>query len=1600
MNYILRKYHLLSLFIAFIGLGANVSAQLNPEHLKSRTEEVDFRTKTEQVIENLDLSEVTSGYLMDLGYDMGDYPKYNGNEKSPAVSFPNWIQLYATLYGANLTEERKLPEPYETFMDDDLNQTYSYVVGIDQTYHRLDRKAVEKGLVESRNDKLYDVAGKSQSPFVEDKLHSFAIALEKSDQLQHKFLFKKEFFFTDNFNEIEHISVDFGDEQGLRTLVIDKPVKVDYRSYGTKEIRFITNYKDGTKRYGTANLRIINPQEETEGPNQARYDRGNPDAIVNITAVQPYFDQEQGALVYGGATLDIFYGCNKTQLTKPIVLVEGFNPGFGGWDNLESNGFINGIRSAGELELALENHDYDIVYVDFNDGGTWIQENAFALMEVLNYLNDELANNNSNEEIVVIGESMGGLVARYALAYMEQQAMDHNVRKFISFDSPQQGANIPLGFQVMLEHVANVRLFALGPKLKDVAYDGTNFPLRDVEEVLNLPATRQMVIYHAYNPYTRLLFQTELAALGYPQNCENVAVSNGSYNGIGQANDQGNLITPSSQLFGLIGGNITFFPWWAQPILISHGAITFATFDVRALPFYGVNDVPLYSGVLFQTILGVPVVFAAKYTDISHVRPFDSAPGGYDGEVGGFPIGTNYAGRFCFIPTVSSTDINPAVWGFDPNYAVGLNNPNSAFDNYTGVHYSPILGLNSEYHVDYTDLNAPFFEAEIVGDAVPNVLNGANEEFNIGFNPNYYVNNTIATSIIIGNGGVLGVNLDQGLGLLPNNNPYPIPNNNVVVNVKGTDCLDNVDIDVIGGGEVRIGDVDGNRTATMILENGSLLRVTAAATLDIDANSTLTVRDGAALRIDQGATVNLFANSTIIIEDGGELIIEGQPVINLVERTSVIEIAGGLNLMTGAEFSPFGEGHVVFNDPEVTWRANCIIDFSMQQRHFVGFELLPNTDLVLNNVNNGHFIINTGRVLLGNNSILDLGSAFVEIINTDVFVTGGEYETIMLQGYNSTIDNCVFKGGRIGLTVDNTVGTNRFTMTNSEILNGDYGINLMGGGADLSDIYINEMDAIGFLHVLATQPTTLTRCEIVNCNEGINYSGGAIAPLHLEEPLIWANQTGVFVTGGTTLTGHCGSIAQNTHFGIVAGVHTTLDLSNDSKLSVLDNEISIGVNRAYYLNFDNGNNDFIPSTEMIEHVIYGEMRESVACYAADPTLEYPLPAVGNRWNSRGPQAKGKSLSDYVDYELLDENGVSVQIQGTQTVVPTVCGPQAPVVGGCEPFCEISVMSGNCGNCEKINTAHFNNVKLNEAMKDAVLTMEKYNSTGTGDDLLALEKMNEILLYPYSNINLNEGKILDFGYKKMKQAFGFACKSGEISCDKNDHLPNLSAPAQKVLEVVLMWKKDGSGGGTGPFNGPRLRGGPCDPSAERTGFDGGHLYKAIGLNALARDAYNVVADNATDQEVVELARHWECISNTDLLYEEGMITKEERSTLRGTCTDLLVQSQKFLTSSSNTKDQTVFSPNESKGTKITNVRFAPNPATEQLEIYFDLSQGMNTGIEIRTTTGKEVMVVEDSMLRSEGSNSILVDVSELTPGMYYVFINAGTDLITEKLVISK
>ncbi len=260
--------------------------------------------------------------------------------------------------------------------------------------------------------------------------------------------------------------------------------------------------------------------------------------IVSTIPFQGYDETEAFA---GRGDYQIFLDNTNGVLDKPIILLDGFDP-----NDTRNIPAVYDLLSYGtnqNLADDLRNQGYDVVILNFptynrpdntliNGGVDYIQRNAMILVKLLDQINAQKVGTEKN---VVIGPSMGGLVARYALRYMEMNSLNHDTRLYISFDAPHLGANIPIGYQHLFNYMAN------GP-----LGDATVQVL--VDAMIKSPASREMlldqfeghlaagsdtefnpnIVLPVGKPGFRDAFQTELDAMGLPQNTRNIAITNGS----------------------------------------------------------------------------------------------------------------------------------------------------------------------------------------------------------------------------------------------------------------------------------------------------------------------------------------------------------------------------------------------------------------------------------------------------------------------------------------------------------------------------------------------------------------------------------------------------------------------------------------------------------------------------------------------------------------------------------------------------------------------------------------------------------------------------------------------------------------------------------------------------------------------------------------------------------------------------------------------------------------------------------------------------------------------------------------------------------------
>jgi hypothetical protein len=284
-----------------------------------------------------------------------------------------------------------------------------------------------------------------------------------------------------------------------------------------------------------------------------------------VWATIPFQGYEEQSASLGYGQYLTYYAQGRTQLRKPIIIIDGFDPleernceaiyrvRLKYQDSQTTQSFLGDefrypTPSAGYDVIILNapKYEYTIYQRTTCDprsnrcftqdvkgyrvgGADYIERNAFVLVELIKRVNQQLQANGSNEKITVIGPSMGGLVSRYALRYMEQNGMNANCKLWVSFDSPHHGATVPLGLQFFLNLTEGISA-------------GSKAALRDQ---LNVPAARQMLIQHYKGrngeyvsgaPGFRDRFVQTMNSMGFPQAAcmRKVALNNGSKAGIFQ----------------------------------------------------------------------------------------------------------------------------------------------------------------------------------------------------------------------------------------------------------------------------------------------------------------------------------------------------------------------------------------------------------------------------------------------------------------------------------------------------------------------------------------------------------------------------------------------------------------------------------------------------------------------------------------------------------------------------------------------------------------------------------------------------------------------------------------------------------------------------------------------------------------------------------------------------------------------------------------------------------------------------------------------------------------------------------------------------------
>ena len=412
-------------------------------------------------------------------------------------------------------------------------------------FEKINKTTFENGNLFLNAGNQFQLKATAQNVFEKHSINLISPLLSKSKTSQVSFILKDALIFNTTPKTISKISYQTNETENWKTISINSPFQINFIGTGKQTINCKIEFATG--EIITESFEIEIDSQNSVVANRRSATLLQPNVVNTISSTIPYQGYGETAAFLGQGEYEIYPDTVDGILDKPVFLVDGFDPG----DTRNIAAFYASLNYGTNQNLAdfLRSQGFDIVLLNFPtytrpntttviDGGVdYIQRNAMILVALINQINAQKVGTQKN---VIIGPSMGGLISRYALRYMEINNLNHDTRLYISFDSPHLGANIPIGFQHLFNYMA------FGP-LGDVTLQSL------VNGMIKSPAAREMLIDHfeghlqtgsttefntaastllpTGSPNFRNAFQNELNTMGFPQTVRNVAISNGASNG-------------------------------------------------------------------------------------------------------------------------------------------------------------------------------------------------------------------------------------------------------------------------------------------------------------------------------------------------------------------------------------------------------------------------------------------------------------------------------------------------------------------------------------------------------------------------------------------------------------------------------------------------------------------------------------------------------------------------------------------------------------------------------------------------------------------------------------------------------------------------------------------------------------------------------------------------------------------------------------------------------------------------------------------------------------------------------------------------------------
>lgn len=671
------------------------------------------KAQLDTMFAGLDKSKIPTGFLWDSAVNLIEREGYNGSSLTDSnyVSLSLMCDMLYSINSACVSLDTLFAHAAIKRLKRNSSSTHQMVGVLFQPYNYIVDNALTDNLIVYSNNRVSDsyVGGVWQNPYAEDVLFGYAFGYRGAISPNTTFTITN----IDTLSTLSFQSIMFdpGDGGGFRSVSLGNTLMVNYNEGGYHTTRLKVTY-GGHEFQCHGMVDVLSTQNNA--PAASRH----PDTL---SIFAKYQDKFYKARICYDSSLDIN---NPLAITNPLIIAEGFDPWILRNKALDHDYSGTTCYSSvmDDIESYINDSPHTVFYIDWYNPEADIRANAEVLKNIIEWVNDHKKPGDKN---IVMGQSMGGLIARYALRDMERHNESHDTKMYISHDAPHLGANVSPGLLYLYWDVMGLtnNLFSDAVSILFDSYDD----LKELRKLGNYQSVKQMLLLYmdssqSYNSSQYNELRSSPSMLELPKGdpgapIDNVAIVNGGSLDLTDSYVNGNKLFFAQAKISVF--TIEFFidlmialvskkfniQEWKNPIIYTY------SFEWSVFPYQSNNS------LIYSISYEVKKRFTWKSPQVFHYNlkthlspsygiPFDGISSSYyfvnnSGVEASINLGDytalnlKYAKRIPFIPTASALMMSGSNAFYRDFY---LNKPNPSTETPFSAY---ILNQNGSNHISF-----------------------------------------------------------------------------------------------------------------------------------------------------------------------------------------------------------------------------------------------------------------------------------------------------------------------------------------------------------------------------------------------------------------------------------------------------------------------------------------------------------------------------------------------------------------------------------------------------------------------------------------------------------------------------------------------------------------------------------------------------------------------------------------------------------------------------------------------------------------------------------------------------------------------------------